>query len=611
MDKIRVSSMAAVENRPYQGRFNVRIIRAGLSENRNFYADEVLRNAVMAFEGSRVFAKSDAQHLRLEGRDVRNLVGRISDVSFRPGNAPDNGELYGTLELLEPEGHIGTMLREASSRGMTDMFGLSIDARARHKIQMIDGKPARVVTGFIKVESVDLIVDPGAGGGIINLIESRKINSGVRSHAMDDEELALDSGDIRRIVEATRLPAPAKSRLVKTLAGPSSSRISEAAVRKAIGQEADYLASLSDSGKVRNLGESMQETTAVRLVESRDTKVRNMLDAFFNPADRSVMSIRECYLDITGDRGFTGLTRNCDESRLRESLGAASFGDVLGDSISRRLVTEYRNDGVYDVWKNLASVVPVSDFRTQERTRFGGYGDLPVVTESDPYIAMSSPGDEKSTYAVVKRGGTEDLTLEMITNDDVGAIQRIPRKLVRSAKRTLGKFVLDFLRTNPTIYDSVTLFHGTHGNLGTAALDATSVAAGRLAMKAQTERDSVEKIGIGPRYLWVSDDLEETAVNLFRRNTEQDRSFLQSLSLEVMPVWYWTDSNDWCLTADPLDIPVVEIGFLGGNEEPELFVQDSPVAGSMFTHDKVTYKIRHIYGGTIVDYRGAYKSVVA
>lgn len=603
--------MAAVENRPYQGRFNVRIIRAGLSENRNFYADEVLRNAVMAFEGSRVFAKSDAQHLRLEGRDVRNLVGRISDVSFRPGNAPDNGELYGTLELLEPEGHIGTMLREASSRGMTDMFGLSIDARARHKIQMIDGKPARVVTGFIKVESVDLIVDPGAGGGIINLIESRKINSGVRSHAMDDEELALDSGDIRRIVEATRLPAPAKSRLVKTLAGPSSSRISEAAVRKAIGQEADYLASLSDSGKVRNLGESMQETTAVRLVESRDTKVRNMLDAFFNPADRSVMSIRECYLDITGDRGFTGLTRNCDESRLRESLGAASFGDVLGDSISRRLVTEYRNDGVYDVWKNLASVVPVSDFRTQERTRFGGYGDLPVVTESDPYIAMSSPGDEKSTYAVVKRGGTEDLTLEMITNDDVGAIQRIPRKLVRSAKRTLGKFVLDFLRTNPTIYDSVTLFHGTHGNLGTAALDATSVAAGRLAMKAQTERDSVEKIGIGPRYLWVSDDLEETAVNLFRRNTEQDRSFLQSLSLEVMPVWYWTDSNDWCLTADPLDIPVVEIGFLGGNEEPELFVQDSPVAGSMFTHDKVTYKIRHIYGGTIVDYRGAYKSVVA
>jgi hypothetical protein len=199
----------------------------------------------------------------------------------------------------------------------------------------------------------------------------------------------------------------------------------------------------------------------------------------------------------------------------------------------------------------------------------------------------------------------------MITNDDVGAIQRIPRKLVRSAKRTLGKFVLDFLRTNPTIYDSVTLFHGTHGNLGTAALDATSVAAGRLAMKAQTERDSVEKIGIGPRYLWVSDDLEETAVNLFRRNTEQDRSFLQSLSLEVMPVWYWTDSNDWCLTADPLDIPVVEIGFLGGNEEPELFVQDSPVAGSMFTHDKVTYKIRHIYGGTIVDYRGAYKSVVA
>ena len=80
-----------------------------------------------------------------------------------------------------------------------------------------------------------------------------------------------------------------------------------------------------------------------------------------------------------------------------------------------------------------------------------------------------------------------------------------------------------------------------------------------------------------------------TAVNLFRRSTENDRTFVQSLSLDVMPVWYWTDANDWCLTADPMDIPCIEIGFLAGREEPELFVQDMPTSGSMFTHDKVTY----------------------
>ena len=199
----------------------------------------------------------------------------------------------------------------------------------------------------------------------------------------------------------------------------------------------------------------------------------------------------------------------------------------------------------------------------------------------------------------------------MITNDDVQAVRRIPTNMQRAAKRTLCKFVLDFVRANPNIYDGVAFFHASHGNLGSAALDAAAVAAGRLAMKSQTELSSGEKLGIGPSYLWVPDQLEEAAVDLFRRNTNQDKTFTQSLSLEVMPVWYWTDANDWALSADTLDIPGIEIGFLGGKEEPEMFVQDMPNVGSMFTHDKVTYKLRHIYGGTVTDYRGWYKAVVA
>jgi DNA primase large subunit len=60
-----------------------------------------------------------------------------------------------------------------------------------------------------------------------------------------------------------------------------------------------------------------------------------------------------------------------------------------------------------------------------------------------------------------------------------------------------------------------------------------------------------------------------------------------------------------------MDVPGIEIGFLDNQQEPELFVQDNPTVGSMFTNDKVTYKIRHIYGGNVVEYRGWDKSVVA
>ena len=65
------------------------------------------------------------------------------------------------------------------------------------------------------------------------------------------------------------------------------------------------------------------------------------------------------------------------------------------------------------------------------------------------------------------------------------------------------------------------------------------------------------------------------------------------------------------MSADINDIPGIEICFLDGQQEPELFVQDMPNVGSMFSNDKLTYKIRHIYGGAVKEYRGWQKNVVA
>jgi len=105
-------------------------------------------------------------------------------------------------------------------------------------------------------------------------------------------------------------------------------------------------------------------------------------------------------------------------------------------------------------------------------------------------------------------------------------------------------------------------------------------------------------------------DTHETGYNLFRRGTNLDRTFVQGLPIEVVPVWYWTDTNDWCLSASPDVLASIELGFLDGQEDPEIFVQDMPATGSMFSNDQMTFKIRHIYGGAVLDYRGLYKSVV-
>ncbi len=55
---------------------------------------------------------------------------------------------------------------------------------------------------------------------------------------------------------------------------------------------------------------------------------------------------------------------------------------------------------------------------------------------------------------------------------------------------------------------------------------------------------------------------------------------------------------------------LIEVGYLADQRTPELFIQDDPMAGTVFTHDAISYKIRWVFGMGWLDYRGAYGSVV-
>lgn len=645
--------------------FDVRIVQAGLSRNGNYYPDAVLREAAPLAEGVRVFVKDDDEHLAGRGGNFRNLTGRMSGVYFKEGRLPDTGGLYGVFEMMEPEGSVAVKLREAWENKMADLFGFSIDASGSAKPGTVGGRAVRRATKITSFDSVDLIVRPGAGGGILNFRESENTKSegdavwrekliaaiqavapdlleGVDVEALTDEELdalyqkafkekapASDGGEgataaaieeavqmvearayMREAVGRCALPEPAKAKLREQFG--NRKRFTEAEVDRAIRAEGEYLSGLSNlsawgGGHVTGLGD-------FQITRTPGQGTAAMLDAFFNKnhqEHRNFRSFRECYVRITGDANVTGRADKCDASRFREALDSQSFSKVLGDAIHRQLLAEYNVQSQYDVWRRLANVVPVNDFRQQHRTRFGGYGDLPAVAEKGNYNPLTSPTDEEAKYAVTKRGGTESVTLEMVKNDDVAAIERIPGKLNMAAKRTLGKFVLDFIRLNPAIYDGKALFHADHGNLGAEALSDAAYAAARLAMLKQKEPGSETQLGIPPRNLWIPADLEGVAYDMFRRDTNLDESFVQSQHPTVISVWYWEDADDWALSADLGDMPCVEVGFLDGQEEPELFVQDNPTVGSLFTNDTITYKIRHIYGGNVTDFRGLYKSVVA
>jgi hypothetical protein len=339
-------------------------------------------------------------------------------------------------------------------------------------------------------------------------------------------------------------------------------------------------------------------------------------------------SFREAYLTITGDTHFTGQLKEAkDLHRFTEALTTSSWAEILGDSITRRMIVEYKRPEMND-WRKIIPpgyITSVPDFRTNKRMRMGGYGTLPSVAESGTYTELTSPTDEEASYSVSKYGGLETITMEMIADDDMGAILRIPVNLGRTASITLYRFVLDFIKVNAAVtYDSKALFHADHANLGAAALSATSLLAAKIAMADQTAYGaSTDILGLVPRWLLVPNELQDIAFRLTTsgmsigsaessaRYTDTEPNIHSTYGLKVILVPYWTDANDWALVCDPADCPTLEVGFFQGREEPELFVQDQPTSGSMFTADKITYKIRHIYGGAVLDHRGMYKAVVS
>jgi hypothetical protein len=687
---------------PASGReWDVIVIESGLSSNRNLYEASVLRTAMPKYDGARIYEDHQESPRRF-GRSVKDCVGFLRDPKAvflaREAEGPAIFAVGATACITRAT--FREELLDAWRMGKPDLFGLSHDVRAKSQVQMLADGPAVKVESIEKVDSVDFVTNPAAGGRVMRLVASNVVATSLEEDGRMLEKLiarlralnpklleslgatpteeqvleALDKAlaaaparsdvgsaaagngngtaatagsttataaatgtgastsqfteaDRSQLLESQRVIAELRlERDVRECALPVKlqerirarfvKRISEGRIPTQVEITAAIAEAVEDYGALAEAGVVIPHAAGgvIRMGEGQVEKTKTRLDEFFDPA-KPAKSFREMYVEITGDNRFTG--RLSDAPRLRESLSSTSFDQALGDSITRRML-QYYAAPEFANWKLVARTTTLNDFRTQRRIRFGGYGNLPIVAQGQAYVGMTSPTDEEATYAPAKRGGTESVTLEAIRNDDVQAIRDIPMRIGRAAAQTLYEFVWDFLATNAAIYDAVALAAAGHGNnIVTTALSASNISTLRLRMKNQTDMSNAKRLGLRAKYLVVPNDLEELAfqittalravpdANLAAQAEPSAPNFLsQKVRLEVVVVDYWTDTNNYWLTSGPDQTPMIEVGFLDGNENPELFVQDMPNVGSMFNSDQLTWKVRHIYGGAVVDFRG-------
>ena len=429
---------------------------------------------------------------------------------------------------------------------------------------------------------------------------------------------------------ATGLAGPVQAKLRKRFDGDV---FTAEALEGAIGEEAEMLAGLAQlghwggGGLVTGQGAARVASSpaafqreVVQLAWDRLLGVTEAVEAPLLLQGVRVpdwRSIREAYVQTTGDAGVSGFLRpELSIAREANEVTTTILNEVVLNSLTKKLIQDYR--GQPQDWRRFCVVSAVNDFKRQDRISLQDFAALSIVAEGGAYTNLAW-GDSRETYTPSKRGNLVVITREVILNDDIHAVRQIPQKLAISAGITINEFVYTTLIAgNPTMADGTKVYDDgvqtSHGNRGTAALSSSALTNAIAAMLKQTN-SAGKRVGVRPRFLLVPPDLWATAnvlvgSTLVPGSANNDVNVLRGL-LEPIVVPQFTDVNDYYLFADAQVMPTIELGFVQGKEVPELLLQDQPVDGQVFTNDQISYKIRHEYSGAFLGYQGTFWGNVA
>ena len=336
--------------------------------------------------------------------------------------------------------------------------------------------------------------------------------------------------------------------------------------------------------------------------------------------------LRDMYAHFTGDKEVSGFFNRKNlprELRASADITSATFSYVLGNTLGRRLVKEYkapdfREDLLLSVRK------PVKDFRLQEAIKIGGFPDLAIVDpEAADYEEIAGITDEEVTYTMLQRGNILSISRKTIINDDLSVVQRGIDKLGGAARRTHGQYVWDMYIDNDTCVDGTAVFTSDHGNLGATALGHATALVAWKALANMTEKDSGKYLGLMDRQDLMVNLVGPTAIKELLDRIEQEKVWHLTNDLtDSLPNSLYgmvkghtlsllnADANDWYMLLPPSVTDLIEMGYLNGREEPEFFVADTISSEQIFMADKIRHKVRHEYAGAPIDYTGAYKAVV-
>jgi len=337
------------------GLFDVVCIRPGEANGVEFSAG-VLQDAVNLFENANVFV--DHGGFFEANRSVKDLAGVITQVRYQAEKG-----ITGRLRLMTPSGWLEGFLRQLVAdrdQGLAvPRVGLSADLYIRRKGVNVEE--------IRRVNSVDIVFDPAAGGSferVLNSVGQTHLSARHGGDEMDEE--VRESGSVGGVGEGVQDVQPVQPPLNPsrgTEQGGGSARSDEALVMAAAqGMETIELRRVQCSAVLQSVlaANSDLPPAMTDLLEIR------FKGGIFDAADlqAEVAAVRKAWADL-------------QESSVIQGMGTGSDGSRSGDLLSRS--GDLRQPRVRGMWDSLDRIQMAFD-RLMGLEIPGEHSDLPRLT---------------------------------------------------------------------------------------------------------------------------------------------------------------------------------------------------------------------------------------
>ena len=209
MLKLHESTAAVGTESLGEGKYRIRIIVPGQGSSGIYTAENLAESAPLFKAGTEMFIDhpTETEEWERPERSIRDYAG----VFLEDATVGEDGALYTVCKVFSG---VNDLIKDK-----WEHIGVSINAWCNEPIA-----ETGVVPVFAGVRSVDFVTAPGAGGGIVDLLESNRNNNSIKEGTVDEKLLESKFDELKAsLVEAIG------SKLESTVAALQEAKVEEPA----------------------------------------------------------------------------------------------------------------------------------------------------------------------------------------------------------------------------------------------------------------------------------------------------------------------------------------------------------------------------------------------